>query len=91
MCRPGIDPNPCYGARGELDATEVLDDGGLQLVRHHHAADPKVDCFYVYPTVYLVGDGGNVANLSDIGNVLDALMAQGARMSRICEVYASNG
>jgi hypothetical protein len=88
VCRPGIDPNPCYGNHGELDATEVLDDGGLQLVRHHHAESPKFDCFYVYPTVYLVGNGNNWTNLSDISNVLDALMAQGARMSRICEVYA---
>jgi hypothetical protein len=88
VCRPGIDPNPCYGNNGELDSTEVLPDGSLRLVRHHHAQDPKFDCFYVYPTVYLVGDGGNQTDLSNVDNVLDALMAQGARMSRICEVYA---
>ena len=87
VCRPGIDPNPCYGAHGELDATELLPDGTTQLVRHQRADKPKFDCFYVYPTVYLSGSG-NETNLSDITYVLDALMAQGARMSELCEVYA---
>lgn len=88
VCRPGIDPNPCYGDHGELDSTEILPDGHTQLVRHHHAEDPKFDCFYVYPTVYLTGNGGNQTNLSNVDYVLDALMAQGARLSRLCEVYA---
>jgi hypothetical protein len=88
VCRPGIDPNPCYGNKGELDSTEILNDGSTRLVRHHHAENPKFDCFYVYPTVYLVGNGGNWTDLSNVDNVMDALMAQGARMSRLCEVYA---
>ena len=41
----------------------------------------------MYPTVYLSGNG-NQTNLSDDSYVLDALMAQGARMSELCEVYA---
>ena len=48
VCRPGIDQNPCYG---NLDATELLPDGGRQLQKHERATDPKFDCFYVYPTV----------------------------------------
>jgi hypothetical protein len=87
VCRPGTDSNPCYGDHGELDATELLPDGGRQVVKHERAANPKFDCFYVYPTVYLTANG-NQTNLSDDTYVLDALMAQGARMSSLCEVYA---
>ena len=87
ICRPGIDSNPCYGDHGELDTTELLPDGGRQIVKHQRAANPKFDCFYVYPTVYLTGNG-NQTNLSDDSYPLDALMAQGARMSELCEVYA---
>jgi hypothetical protein len=88
VCRPGIDPNPCYGDKGELDSTEILPDGTNTVVKHVRAQDPNFDCFYVYPTVYLTGNGGNQTNLSNVDYVLDALMAQGARMSRLCEVYA---
>lgn len=87
VCRPGIDSNPCYGDHGELDTTELLPDGGRQLLKHTHPAAPKFDCFYVYPTVYLSGSG-NQTDLSNDTYVLDALMAQGARMSELCEVYA---
>jgi hypothetical protein len=87
VCRPGIDVNPCYGDHGELDATELLPDGTTQIVKHTRARNPKFDCFYVYPTVYLQGSG-NRTDLNDITYVLDALMAQGARLSEICEVYA---
>ena len=87
VCRPGIDSNPCYGEHGELDTTELLPDGGRQVLKHQRATSPKFDCFYVYPTVYLTGSG-NQTNLSDDSYVLDALMAQGARMSELCEVYA---
>ena len=87
MCRPGTDSNPCYGDHGELDATELLPDGGREVHKHQRATNPKFDCFYVYPTVYLSGSG-NQTNLSDDSYVLDALMAQGARMSELCEVYA---
>jgi hypothetical protein len=84
VCRPGIDQNPCYG---NLDATELLPDGGRQVVMHKRADNPKFDCFYVYPTVELT-HAGNMTNFSDIKNILDPLLAQGAPFSSICEVYA---
>ncbi len=87
VCRPGTDSNPCYGDHGELDATELLPDGGRQIEKHQRASNPKFDCFYVYPTVYLTKNGSQT-DLSDDSYVLDALMAQGARMSSLCEVYA---
>ena len=84
VCRPGIDQNPCYG---NLDATELLPDGGRNLVTHTRATDPKFDCFYVYPTVGLTTNG-NMTDLSDIKLVLDPLLSQAARFSEQCEVYA---
>jgi hypothetical protein len=87
VCRPGIDANPCYGDHGELDTTELLPDGTTKLLKHIKATAPEFDCFYVYPTVYLQGSG-NRTDLNDITYVMDALMAQGARLSQICEVYA---
>jgi hypothetical protein len=84
VCRPGIDQNPCYG---NLDATELLPDGGRQLVAHQRATDPKFDCFYVYPTVDLTSNG-NMTNLSDISLVLDPLLSQAGRFSEQCEIYA---
>ena len=86
-CRPGIDVNPCYGDHGELDTTELKSDGTTAVLKHTRAKEPKFDCFYVYPTVYLEGSG-NRTDLNDITYVMDALMAQGARLSEICEVYA---
>ena len=48
LCRPGNDPDECDA---NLDATELLADGSRKLVKHQKAAEPEVDCFYVYPTV----------------------------------------
>lgn len=84
LCRPGIDANECYG---DLDATAFYPDGTSEVLTHVRAADPAFDCFYVYPTVNLTGTG-NTTDLSDISHVQDALLSQGARFSRICEVYA---
>ena len=84
VCRPGNDKNECYE---NLDATAFLADGTSKVVPHVRAPNPKFDCFYVYPTVDLAS-GGNTKDFSDISHVLDALRSQGARFSRICEVYA---
>lgn len=86
VCRPGIDQNPCYG---DLDATEILPDGGQQVVKHTRATDPKFDCFYVYPTVDLTTNG-NMTDFTEAGLklVLDPLLAQAARFSEQCEIYA---
>jgi hypothetical protein len=83
-CRPGTDQNPCYG---DLDATELLPDGGRDVVTHERDLGPKFDCFYVYPTVDLTG-GGNMTDFSNIDLVLDPLLSQAARFSEMCEIYA---
>ena len=86
VCRPGIDKNECLT---DLTATELLPDGGRQTISETRAADPKFDCFYVYPTVDLVTNG-TMTDLSENGVKLvdDPLISQAARFSRICQIYA---
>lgn len=86
VCRPGNEPNECHA---NLDATEFKKDGTTEVVKHERKKNPEFDCFYVYPTVDLTG-GGNMTNFSDQGvaMVQDALRSQGARFTRLCEVYA---
>jgi hypothetical protein len=85
VCRPGIDPNPCYG---NMDATELLADGGRQLVAHHRAQTPTFDCFYVYPTVLLTCNNCNMIDFSKLDFVLDPLLSQAGPFSEMCEIYA---
>jgi hypothetical protein len=87
MCRPGGTPNPCREAN--LDATEIKSDGSQVKVPHVRAQNPEFDCFYVYPTVLLSG-AAQMTDLTEpaVAPVLDALLSQGARFSRVCEVYA---
>jgi pimeloyl-ACP methyl ester carboxylesterase len=85
VCRPGNDPDECRDV--DLDATEILTDGGRTRVPHVAASDAPFDCFYVYPTVATQG-GGNMTNFADIAPVLDPLRAQAARFTRLCNVYA---
>ncbi|HVW28458.1 MAG TPA: DUF3089 domain-containing protein [Polyangiaceae bacterium] len=83
-CLPGNDPNECLT---NLDATEILKDNTQQVDKHQVAADPGYDCFYVYPTVAL-GGNGNMTDFSDISLVLDPLVAQAARFNQLCQIYA---
>ncbi len=84
LCRPGNQPDECDV---DLDATEFLADGSRRVVPHVRAANPTFDCFYVYPTVDLKGDG-NLIDFSDVSTERDPLDSQAARFTRVCEVYA---
>jgi pimeloyl-ACP methyl ester carboxylesterase len=84
LCRPGIAPNECYK---NFDTTVFLADGTSSVVKHERAQDPGFDCFYVYPTVDLVGTT-NTTNFADVSHVEDALLSQAGRFSKLCEVYA---
>ena len=50
LCRPGLADDKC---KVNLDATVIAKDGKTTVEKFHAAADPKVDCFFVYPTVSL--------------------------------------
>jgi hypothetical protein len=84
VCLPGNDKNECLS---NLDSTEFLKDGTTKAVAHEVAKNPEFDCFYVYPTVALSGNG-NMTDFSDISSVLDPLLAQGAPFNSLCTLYA---
>lgn len=84
LCRPGNDPDECLT---DLDATEYLKDGATQLDHHVPLQNAPYDCFYVYPTVAL-GGNGNMTDFSKIDPTLDPLLAQAARFTKLCTVYA---
>lgn len=48
LCRPDISDDPCDE---NLDATVIRPDGTTKVEKFKNAKKPKVDCFYVYPTV----------------------------------------
>jgi len=85
-CLPGNLPNECHA---DLTATEIKPDGTRAIVPHVIKKDPPFDCFYVYPTVATSG-GGNMTDFGEPGVALvrDPLLAQAARFTSMCEVYA---
>jgi hypothetical protein len=88
LCRPDLGSDACHG---DLDATELLADGTQQRVPFVPAVDPKVDCFYIYPTVDLSLRAGNHTDFADPKGakaIHDVAVAQIARYRQVCDVYA---
>src|SRR5580700_3921784 len=56
LCRPDRPNDPC---RTDLDATELRPDGKRVVMPFEPAANPRADCFYVYPTVDMGDVPGN--------------------------------
>lgn len=81
LCRPGLPDNPCDGG---LDA--VAEDGSPAVEQFSPAADPPIDCFYVYPTVSRV-EAIN-APLEVDESLVSVVRAQAARFAEVCRVFA---
>src|SRR5664279_6534007 len=83
LCKPGLANNPC---EGNLDATPI--DWAIRAgyEQASPAADPPIDCFYVYPTVSR--QKGVNADLTIDVEETDVAIAQAARFSQVCHVYA---
>ena len=85
LCRPGMEDDLCVGE--DLDATAVAADGTIEPVPFERAADPPVDCFYVYPTVSQ--DPGLSADLEPAANQeVWVVRNQAARLTGACRVFA---
>ena len=81
LCRPGLPANPCEGG---LDAT--LQDGKSTVEAFTPAREPKIDCFYVYPTVSkAIALNAPMAVDADL---VATVRAQAARFSSECRVFA---
>ena len=84
LCKPGIANNPCTPNQ---DTTRFSPSGRrLGVDDLDNARRPKVDCFYVYPTVSDQQTLG--ANLEIDPEQRSIALYQAARYSRTCNVYA---
>ena len=83
LCFPGKTPDPCSSSM----ATTVIQANGSKTVENPKAAaNPPIDCFYVYPTVSSENQGN-----SDLQIQLPQIFvaqAQASRFSQVCRVYA---
>ena len=83
LCRPDLQGSPCSA---DLTTTVVGRNGATRVVRASPAAEPKVDCFYVYPTVS--GQSAINANLAIEFRQTAVAIAQASRFSSVCRVFA---
>ncbi len=83
LCLPGQEPNPCAG---DQTTTVYSPDGTSKTTTPTVPQDPKVDCFYVYPTVS--DQPGQNADKSRDPPVEAIAKYQAQRFSQICKLYA---
>jgi hypothetical protein len=83
LCKPGLAANPC---EGDLTATSIDSKGVETAQPAGPAADPPIDCFYVYPTVSRQKTIN--ADLTIDQEERGVAIAQAARFSQVCRVYA---
>lgn len=82
LCLPGRD-DLC---RQPLDATVVAADGTLTLDPFKPAADPGIDCFYVYPTVSTDPTGNSDMTVDPAERRV--VQVQFARFTAVCRPFA---
>jgi Protein of unknown function (DUF3089) len=75
--------DPCAS---DLNYTVDTSSGATRVVAARPTARPKVDCFYVYPTVSTQPTAN--ANLDLDPQETAVAVAQAARFSQVCNVYA---
>ncbi len=84
LCLPGQAHNPCTP---DLTVSRVsFTNPAVAMVRAKPAAHPKIDCFYVYPTVS--DQKTPNANLTVDPQEVSIAQFQAAMFSRVCKVYA---
>jgi GH25 family lysozyme M1 (1,4-beta-N-acetylmuramidase) len=83
LCQPGDVPNPC---RESLETTEYSESGEERVTSPGFPGRPKIDCFYVYPTVS--EDPGSNSDLSIDPEHVAIARYQAARFSHRCRVWA---
>ena len=83
LCRPGLAHNPCLNSE---ETTVELANGKSFLENPKPAANPPIDCFYVYPTV----SSQFAANATETIEPEEEAIAeaQASRFSQVCKVYA---
>ena len=85
LCHPALSDSDNVCA-SNLDTTRVFADGSTEIELHNRAANPEVDCFYVYPTVS--GDPDTNSDLEQGTEEIFTTLNQAARYSRFCRMFA---
>src|SRR5690349_16360888 len=83
LCRPDKD-DVCDH---DLDATAVRANGSVRRERWQATRTPKIDCFYVYPTIS-TDKGGNSDLVPGDDQELFVVRQQAARLGSVCRVFA---
>lgn len=81
-CRPDAEADCVQG----LDAVAIAADGKRTPAPFVAASDPKIDCFYVYPTVSQ--EPAPFSDLVHSPEVLYAVRAQAGRLAARCRLFA---
>jgi hypothetical protein len=82
ICRPGVDDGTCSA---NLDAMAVDAKGERTPASFVAAADPKIDCFYVYPTAS--NDPTLYSDLKPDAAEKRAVHGQAARLREKCRLF----
>jgi hypothetical protein len=83
LCRPGLADDKC---RINLDTTIINANGSTSVEKYKAAANPNIDCFFVYPTVSL--DPGWASDWSVDRMEIDDVKLQFARFGSVCRQFA---
>src|ERR1700760_305302 len=83
LCRPDLKDNKC---KVDLDATVIAADGKTRIEKFVPAKDPKIDCFFVYPTVSM--DPGWQSDFVPDRMEFDDIKLQFARFGSVCRTFA---
>ena len=83
LCRPDQPGDPCLAS---LTTTVVGPDGARTVRPSAPVANPKIDCFYVYPTVSQQPTPN--ATLTNDPAERSVAIAQASRYSQVCRVFA---
>lgn len=83
LCRPGLADDKC---KINLDTTIIGKDGKTSIEKYQAASNPKVDCFFVYPTV---SDDKTWASDWTVDKMeIDDIKLQFARFGSVCRQFA---
>lgn len=83
LCKPGMDDNPC---RDSLETTVYTSSGASSVENPPLAKRPKIDCFYVYPTVS--EEPGRNSDTEPDAQERAIAQYQASRFSQRCRVFA---
>ncbi len=83
LCRPDLADNRC---KVDLDAMVIAPSGKMTIERYVPAKDPKIDCFFIYPTVS--NDPGWISDFSPDTAEWDDVKVQFARFGSVCRQFA---